>query len=60
VLIALLVGTNVGGVLGLLVAVPIAGFIKDAADGFSTSGDSNQMSETEAASELLAKESISQ
>jgi predicted PurR-regulated permease PerM len=58
VLIALLVGTNVGGVLGLLIAVPIAGFIKDAADGFSTSGDSNNVVESEAASELLADESI--
>ncbi len=60
VLIALLVGTNVGGVLGLLVAVPVAGFIKDATDGFSTSDDSDNLVKSEAASELLAKESISQ
>ena len=60
VLIALLVGTNVGGVLGLLVAVPVAGFIKDAADGFSTSGDSDNVSKREAASELLPEESILQ
>jgi predicted PurR-regulated permease PerM len=60
ILIALLVGTNVGGVLGLLVAVPIAGFIKDVVDGFSKSGDSDNVVESEAASELLAKESISQ
>ncbi|MCC5617894.1 AI-2E family transporter [Nostoc sp. CHAB 5836] len=60
ILIALLVGTNVGGVLGLLVAVPIAGFIKDVVDGFSKSGDSDNVLESEAASELLAKESISQ
>jgi predicted PurR-regulated permease PerM len=56
ILIALLVGTNVGGVLGLLVAVPIAGFIKDVVDGFSKSGDSDNVVESEAASELLAKE----
>ncbi|MBW4454528.1 MAG: AI-2E family transporter [Nostoc indistinguendum CM1-VF10] len=58
VLIALLVGTNVGGVLGLLVAVPVAGFIKDVADGFSKPGDSENVGEV--ASELLSKESISQ
>ncbi|MHC0061609.1 AI-2E family transporter [Nostoc sp. UIC 10890] len=59
VLIALLIGTNVGGVLGLLVAVPVAGFIKDAADGFSKSSDSENAVDGEAASELLAEESIS-
>ncbi|MBD2412097.1 AI-2E family transporter [Nostoc calcicola FACHB-389] len=60
VLIALLVGTNIGGVLGLVIAVPVAGFIKDAADGFSKSGDSENVVEVEPASELLPKESISQ
>ncbi len=35
VLVALLLGTYIGGLLGLLIAVPIAGFIKDALDGFS-------------------------
>ncbi|MEH1940733.1 MAG: AI-2E family transporter [Nostoc sp.] len=60
VLIALLVGTNVGGVLGLLIAVPVAGFIKDVADGFSKSGDSENAVDGEVASELLPKESISQ
>ncbi|MEH2285062.1 MAG: AI-2E family transporter [Nostoc sp.] len=59
VLIALLIGTNVGGVLGLLLAVPIAGFIKDVADGFSTSGNSDEVGEGKAASELLPEESIS-
>lgn len=59
VLIALLVGTNVAGVLGLVVAVPIAGFIKDVADGFSKSGDSDNAVDGEAASELLAEESVS-
>ncbi|MEH2366452.1 AI-2E family transporter [Nostoc sp.] len=60
VLIALLVGTNVGGVLGLLVAVPVAGFIKDVADGFSKSVNSDNLGEGEAESELLIEESISQ
>lgn len=60
VLIALLVGTNVGGVLGLLVAVPVAGFIKDVADGFSKSVNSDNLGEGEAASELLVEKSISQ
>ncbi|MEH2012568.1 AI-2E family transporter [Nostoc sp.] len=60
VLIALLVGTNVGGVLGLLIAVPVAGLIKDVADGFSKSGDSEDVVKSELASELLAEESISQ
>ncbi|WP_392480539.1 AI-2E family transporter [Nostoc sp. C110] len=58
VLIALLVGTNVGGVLGLLIAVPVAGFIKDAADGFSKSGDSENVVKNELASELLPDESV--
>ncbi|MEH1829101.1 MAG: AI-2E family transporter [Nostoc sp.] len=58
VLIALLVGTNIGGVLGLLVAVPVSGFIKDVADGFSTSGNSSKVGKDEAASELLPEESI--
>ncbi|HLO86454.1 MAG TPA: AI-2E family transporter [Nostocaceae cyanobacterium] len=35
VIISLLVGTYVGGVLGLLVAVPVAGCIKDAVDSLS-------------------------
>lgn len=41
VLISLLVGTYVGGLLGLLIAVPVAGFIKDAADNFVSSSDSS-------------------
>ncbi|WP_392531603.1 AI-2E family transporter [Nostoc sp. C117] len=60
VLIALLIGTNVAGVLGLLVAVPIAGFIKDAADGFSKLDDSENIADGETSSELLTEESISQ
>ncbi|MFN6465732.1 MAG: AI-2E family transporter [Nostoc sp. DedVER02] len=58
VLISLLVGTNVAGVLGLLIAVPVAGFIKDAADGFSKPGDSENVVENQASSELLPKESV--
>ncbi|MBD2611297.1 MAG: AI-2E family transporter [Nostoc sp. GBBB01] len=60
VLIALLVGTNIGGVLGLLIAVPVAGFIKDAAEGFSKVGDFENAVEAKPPSELLAEESISQ
>jgi predicted PurR-regulated permease PerM len=41
VLVSLLVGTYIGGLLGLLIAVPIAGFIKDAADNFVTMSDSS-------------------
>jgi predicted PurR-regulated permease PerM len=53
VLIALLVGTNVAGVLGLLIAVPVAGFIKDTADGFSKFDDSENVVDSKVASELL-------
>jgi len=44
VLVSLIVGTNVGGLLGLLLAVPVASVIKSAADGwqvFTTSSTSN-------------------
>jgi predicted PurR-regulated permease PerM len=41
VLISLLVGTYIGGVLGLIIAVPVAGLIKDVADGFTPLNDSN-------------------
>lgn len=34
IIIGLLVGTKIGGLLGLLVAVPLASFIKDAIEGF--------------------------
>ncbi|MFS0517500.1 AI-2E family transporter [Nostoc sp. UIC 10607] len=59
VLVALLVGTNVGGVLGLLIAVPVAGFIKDVADGFSKPSGFDQPVDGDAASELLVEESAS-
>ncbi len=39
VLVSLLVGTYIGGLLGLLIAVPVAGFIKDAADNFVSMPD---------------------
>ncbi len=39
VLVSLLVGTYVGGLLGLLIAVPVAGFIKDAIDNFVSMPD---------------------
>jgi predicted PurR-regulated permease PerM len=60
VLIALLAGTNIGGVLGLLIAVPVAGFIKDAVDGFSKSDYPENVAKSETTSELLTEESISQ
>lgn len=44
ILVALLVGTKVAGLVGLLTAVPLAGFIKSATDGFqppSVSSSSN-------------------
>ncbi|GAB1539484.1 AI-2E family transporter [Scytonema sp. NUACC21] len=44
VLISLLVGTYIGGVLGLLIAVPVAGVIKDAVDGWSLISDYSQNS----------------
>jgi predicted PurR-regulated permease PerM len=53
-------GTNIGGVVGLLIAVPVAGFIKDAAEGFSKAGDFENTVEAKPPSELLAEESISQ
>ncbi|MFH7026473.1 MAG: AI-2E family transporter [Heteroscytonema crispum UTEX LB 1556] len=58
VLISLFVGTYIGGLLGLLIAVPFAGFIKDATDGFVTiSGDENNSLEGEELPEMLTKES---
>ncbi|KAF3885302.1 MULTISPECIES: AI-2E family transporter [Nostocales] len=42
VLISLLVGTYIGGVLGLLIAVPVAGVIKDAVNGWSSVSDYSQ------------------
>jgi predicted PurR-regulated permease PerM len=73
VLISLVVGTYVGGLLGLIVAVPLAGFIKSAADGWQVSTGSSSINsvmltatqpnsseqEQEEASELFTKESTS-
>ncbi|KYC43541.1 hypothetical protein WA1_10795 [Scytonema hofmannii PCC 7110] len=42
ILISLLIGTYIGGVLGLLIAVPVAGVIKDAINGWSSVSDSSQ------------------
>jgi predicted PurR-regulated permease PerM len=39
VLISLLIGTYVGGILGLITAVPVAGVIKDALDGWGSEPD---------------------
>jgi predicted PurR-regulated permease PerM len=36
VILSLLVGTYIGSVLGLIIAVPVAGFIKDAVDGWTS------------------------
>ncbi len=62
VLTALLVGTYIGGLLGLVIAVPMAGFIKDVVDGldnFSPSGYSSKTVESKEAPEMLTKESTS-
>jgi predicted PurR-regulated permease PerM len=60
VLISLLIGTYIGGLLGLLLAVPVAGVIKDAVDGwdFPTSDDDNAV-EGEALPEILTNKIIS-
>lgn len=57
VLISLLVGTYVAGVLGLIIAVPLAGFIKDVADGFSLSNNLNN-GVVDEDTEILTQESV--
>jgi predicted PurR-regulated permease PerM len=57
VLISLLIGTYIGGVLGLIIAVPLAGFIKDSADSFSLSNNINHAVVDEDA--MLTQESTS-
>lgn len=42
VLLALLTGAKIGGLIGLLIAVPIASCVKDAIEGFPDSVDSNE------------------
>ncbi|MBW4564362.1 MAG: AI-2E family transporter [Mojavia pulchra JT2-VF2] len=60
VIISLLVGTYIGGVLGLLIAVPLAAFIKDIADGFvSISGYSKNAIAVEEVPEIFKEESTS-
>ncbi|WP_017316296.1 AI-2E family transporter [Mastigocladopsis repens] len=59
VLISLLLGTYIGGVLGLLIAVPVAGVIKDAIDGWQVppvSGYSDNAVEGEELPEMLINE----
>ncbi|AFY48459.1 putative permease [Nostoc sp. PCC 7524] len=54
VLISLLVGTYIGGLIGLIIAVPVAGLIKDIIDGWeSVSSDEHQAVVAEAAPEKL-------
>ncbi|MDM9381905.1 AI-2E family transporter [Chlorogloeopsis sp. ULAP01] len=61
VIVSLLVGTYLGGVLGLLIAVSVAGFIKDATDGFVTiSANPSNPIESEELPEMLANESTLQ
>ncbi|MBR8834945.1 MAG: AI-2E family transporter [Stigonema ocellatum SAG 48.90 = DSM 106950] len=58
VVISLLLGTYIGGVLGLVIAVPVAGFIKDAIDGWaSVSSDTDNPVGGEEVAEMLTKES---
>ncbi|MGI2907759.1 AI-2E family transporter [Tolypothrix sp. VBCCA 56010] len=57
VLVSLLVGTYIGGLLGLLIAVPVAGFIKDAADNFVSISDySDNVDRKEKSPEMLVNE----
>lgn len=61
VIISLLIGTYTAGLLGLLIAVPIAGFIKDVLEDFaSLSEDSDNVVLGEELAELLTEESVSQ
>ncbi|TBR59271.1 AI-2E family transporter [Westiellopsis prolifica IICB1] len=56
VIISLLVGTYIGGLLGLLLAVPLAGFIKDAIDGFADFPESIDSVEDKKLPEMLVNE----
>jgi len=60
VIISLLIGTYVGGLLGLVLAVPLAGFIKDAIDGFAEFPTSISSVEEEKLQEVLINESTLQ
>ena len=72
VLISLAVGTYVGGLLGLVIAVPLAGFIKSLIDGWQdgtesdfnngiklVAPDSKSSQESQESPEMFAKESTS-
>ncbi len=60
VIVALLLGTYIGGLLGLLIAVPVAGFIKDAIDGFTDISSNTNSVEAEKLPELLTNKSTLQ
>lgn len=61
VIISLLVGTYIGGLLGLLIAVPVAGVIKDALEGFASLAEHpDNAVVVEEVAELLTEESASQ
>ena len=62
VIISLLLGTYVGGILGLLIAVPFAGFIKDTVDNAQLviSGSAHETVKAEDAPEILAKKASEQ
>ncbi|WP_017653222.1 AI-2E family transporter [Fortiea contorta] len=55
VVISLLIGAKLGGVLGLLIAIPIASFIKDIADSWRV-GELNQIEEIEPESVKVVNE----
>ena len=64
VLVALIIGTNLGGLLGLLLAVPVASVIKSAADSlqvstssFNIAPPSNSSEKEQESPEILTKES---
>ncbi|MBW4643262.1 MAG: AI-2E family transporter [Goleter apudmare HA4340-LM2] len=59
VIISLLIGTYSAGLLGLLIAVPVAGFIKDVLEGFASLSEDSDNPTLEL-TELLTEESASQ
>ncbi|WP_017653297.1 AI-2E family transporter [Fortiea contorta] len=56
VIISLLIGTYIGGLLGLLIAVPIAGVIKDAVEGFAAVAEYPDTVVAQEVTQLLAEE----
>ncbi|MBW4672704.1 MAG: AI-2E family transporter [Desmonostoc geniculatum HA4340-LM1] len=55
VVISLLLGAKLGGVLGLLIAIPVASFIKDAADSWRA-GEFNKIDDIELAAQNVTSE----